>query len=158
MIRPQEAKHVCKHHGPPLSPSILPAISATVLRKSSFALTVKMYTLSCLCLVLSSCLSLTTAVPTSSNNPQKTNSNVVNQTTCNGKQYTYQQLAGYGLVPSNARDSYGDNLGGWGSSIAIDQKTWRKLKNGTYTGTLYAIPDRGWYPPTLLQPLMCRPS
>ncbi|KAI4245542.1 MAG: hypothetical protein L6R42_010157, partial [Xanthoria sp. 1 TBL-2021] len=112
-----------------------------------------MYTLSCLCLVLLSCLSLTTAVPTSPHNPPQTDSNVVNQTTCNGKQYTYQQLAGYGLVPSNARDSYGDNLGGWGSSIAIDQKTWRKLKNGTYTGTLYAIPDRGWYP-TLLQPLM----
>ncbi|KAL8849779.1 MAG: hypothetical protein Q9221_005262 [Calogaya cf. arnoldii] len=103
-----------------------------------------MRTLSCLSLVLSSCLSLTAAAPTSSKNTPQTNSNVLNQTNCKGKQYTYQQLAGYGLVPSNARDSYGDNLGGWGSAIAIDQKTWRKLKNGTYTGRLYAIPDRGW--------------
>ncbi|KAI4238455.1 MAG: hypothetical protein LQ349_001086 [Xanthoria aureola] len=100
--------------------------------------------LSCLCLVLSSCLSLTTAVPTSPSNTPQADGNVVNQTICNGKQYTYQRLAGYGFVPSNARDRYGDTLGGWGSSIAIDQNTWRKLKDGTYTGTLYAIPDRGW--------------
>ncbi|KAL8994279.1 MAG: hypothetical protein Q9169_005695 [Polycauliona sp. 2 TL-2023] len=103
-----------------------------------------MHTLFCLCLVLSSCLSLTAAVPTSPNILRSANNQIVNQTTCNGKQYTYQQLAGYGFVPSNARDSSGDNLGGWGSAIAIDQKTWRKLKNGTYTGTLYAVPDRGW--------------
>jgi hypothetical protein len=35
----------------------------------------------------------------------------VNQTTCNGKTYTYQELAGYGFVPSNARDEFGDTLG-----------------------------------------------
>ncbi|KAL8966453.1 MAG: hypothetical protein Q9197_005971 [Variospora fuerteventurae] len=55
------------------------------------------------------------------------------------------RLAGYGSIPANARDSYGDTLGGFGSAIAIDHKSWRKLKNGTYTGKLYAIPDRGWY-------------
>ncbi len=111
----------------------------------SLVLNVKMYTVSYLWLLLSSCLSLTAAVPTSPNTLPPANNNVVNQTSCNGKQYTYQQLAGYGFIPSNARDSFGDNLGGWGSAIAIDQKSWRKLKNGTYTGTLYAVPDRGWY-------------
>jgi hypothetical protein len=34
--------------------------------------------------------------------------------------------------------------GGIGSSIAIDHNSWRKLRNGSYTGTLYALPDRGW--------------
>ena len=103
---------------------------------------------SCLLLVLSNCLSFGAAIPTFPNIlPRATE--VVNQTTCNGKQYTYQQLAGYGFVPSNARDSHGDTLGGFGSSIVIDLKTWRKLKNGTYTGALYAIPDRGWYSSTL---------
>lgn len=96
-----------------------------------------------LCNLLLSYVSLAIAVPTASILRPRANG-VVNQTTCNGEQYTYQQLAGYGFVPSNARDSYGDTLGGFGSSIAIDQKTWKKLKNGTYTGTLYAIPDRGW--------------
>ena len=66
--------------------------------------------LSCLCLVLSSCLSLTTAVPTSPSNTPQADGNVVNQTICNGKQYTYQRLAGYGFVPSNARDRYGDTV------------------------------------------------
>lgn len=70
---------------------------------------------------------------------------VVNRTSCNGETYTYQQLAGYGFVPSNARDKYGDTLGGYGSAIALDRRAWKKTKNGSYTGLLWAIPDRGWY-------------
>ncbi|KAL8772252.1 MAG: hypothetical protein Q9209_002464 [Squamulea sp. 1 TL-2023] len=93
--------------------------------------------------ILSSCLNLIIAIPPPLNLLPRANS-VVNQTTCNGKQYIYEQLSGYGFIPSNARDSFGDTLGGFGSSIAIDLKTWRRLRNGTYTGTLYAIPDRGW--------------
>ena len=72
-------------------------------------------------------------------------STYVNQTTCNGETYTYEQLAGYGFIPSNARDKYGDTIGGIGSSIAIDKLSWKKLANGSYTGILWAIPDRGWY-------------
>ena len=70
---------------------------------------------------------------------------VVNQTTCDGKTFTYQQLAGYGFVASDARDKFGDTLGGYGSAIALDRQTWKKTGEGTYTGLLYAIPDRGWY-------------
>lgn len=69
---------------------------------------------------------------------------VVNQTTCNGKTYTYQELAGYGFVPGNARDEFGDTLGGIGSAIALDRTQWRKLGNGSYTGVLWGLPDRGW--------------
>jgi len=69
---------------------------------------------------------------------------VVNQTSCNGKQYSYHSLAGYGFIPSNARDKFGDTIGGIGSSAAIDRSSWKKTKNGSYTGILYAIPDRGW--------------
>lgn len=90
---------------------------------------------------------LATATPLSAN---KTPQTVVNQTTCNGKTYTYQQLAGYGLVASNARDKLGDTLGGYGSAIAIDRSSWKKTSNGTYSGTLYALPDRGWYVLTTL--------
>ena len=70
---------------------------------------------------------------------------VTNQTTCNNEQYTYQQLAGYGFVPSNAVDKYGDTLGGYGSAVAIDRSSWKKSVNGSYTGVLWAVPDRGWY-------------
>ncbi|KAJ9630501.1 hypothetical protein H2203_001023 [Taxawa tesnikishii (nom. ined.)] len=86
--------------------------------------------------VAASCLfNSATAAPASSS--------VVNQTTCNGQQYIYRELAGYGFIPSNARDKYGDTLGGIGSSIALDKSSWKK-KGNAYTGTLWALPDRGW--------------
>lgn len=64
----------------------------------------------------------------------------VNTTTCNSKTYVYNGLSGYGFVPSNARDKYGDTIS-LGSSIAID--SW-KQKGESYEGVLYAMPDRGW--------------
>ena len=45
---------------------------------------------------------------------------VVNQTLCNGKNYTYYELAGFGLIPGNARDQFGDTIGDMGSAIALD--------------------------------------
>lgn len=69
---------------------------------------------------------------------------VVNQTTCGDNTYQYNGLAGYGFVPSNATDKYGDTLGGYGSAIAIDQSSWKKTGDGSYSGILYALPDRGW--------------
>ena len=73
----------------------------------------------------------------------------VNQTTCDGRDYLYRGLAGYGLIPSNARDKFGDTLGGIGSSIALDRKAWKKTKNGKYEGIIWGLPDRGWYDPSL---------
>ncbi|XHG09616.1 hypothetical protein AWENTII_012663 [Aspergillus wentii] len=72
------------------------------------------------------------------------NSNVVNQTTCGGTTYKYTGLAGYGFVPSNATDRYGDTLGGYGSSVAIDQSSWRQTGVDSYSGIVYGLPDRGW--------------
>lgn len=69
---------------------------------------------------------------------------VVNQTTCGGTNYRYNGLAGYGFVPSNATDKYGDTLGGYGSSVAIDQSSWKKTGNDLYSGIVYTLPDRGW--------------
>jgi hypothetical protein len=69
----------------------------------------------------------------------------VNVTTCHGKKYVYEELAGYGKLPANFRDKYGDTLGGIGSAIALDQKStkWKKSKNA-YEGIIYGLPDRGW--------------
>lgn len=66
-------------------------------------------------------------------------------TQCGGNTYVYKELAGFGTVSSDAVDSTGDTLGGWGSSAAIDRASWKKLCNGSYVGTLYGLPDRGWY-------------
>lgn len=68
----------------------------------------------------------------------------VNQTTCNGKTYTYQELAGFGFVPSDSRDKFGDTAGGFGSSIYVDKSQWKKLSDGSYSGLLWGLPDRGW--------------
>ncbi|KAI0139150.1 esterase-like activity of phytase-domain-containing protein [Hypoxylon sp. NC0597] len=68
----------------------------------------------------------------------------VNKTTCNGIDYKYEELAGYGYVVSDAVDKFGDTLGGLGSSIHLEQGAWRKLDNGSFSGILWSLPDRGW--------------
>jgi hypothetical protein len=65
------------------------------------------------------------------------------ETSCVGKQYTYSELSGYGFIAGDARDKFGDTLAGIGSSIAIDKTSWT-MKGNTWTGLLYALPDRGW--------------
>lgn len=70
---------------------------------------------------------------------------IVNQTICDNRKYIYRGLAGYGLLPSDGRDKFGDTLGGIGSSIALDRKAWKKTRRGSYEGILYGLPDRGWY-------------
>ncbi|KAL4796925.1 esterase-like activity of phytase-domain-containing protein [Aspergillus venezuelensis] len=69
---------------------------------------------------------------------------IINQTTCGGSTYTYTGLEGYGLVASNARDKHGDTLAGLGSSAALEQGSWRKTGDASYTGTFWLLPDRGW--------------
>lgn len=59
---------------------------------------------------------------------------------CNGKAYTYEGLAGFGSVKSDARDQYGDTIS-IGSSASI--KDWKKT-GSSYKGTFYGLPDRGW--------------
>lgn len=70
----------------------------------------------------------------------------INVTTCNGKTYTYSALAGYGKLASDARDKFGDTIGGIGSAIALDKKSWKSKKGKVeaYTGIVYGLPDRGW--------------
>lgn len=74
------------------------------------------------------------------------NASAVNTTTCNGKTYVYEELAGWGLLASDARDKFGDTIGGIGSSIALEKKSWKKKKgdNEAYEGIIYGLPDRGW--------------
>lgn len=69
----------------------------------------------------------------------------VNQTTCASTTYRYTGLEGYGRLPSNARDKYGDTIGGIGSSIAFDPASWRRTGRDAYAGIVYCLPDRGWY-------------
>ncbi|KAI5460795.1 outer membrane autotransporter [Mariannaea sp. PMI_226] len=72
--------------------------------------------------------------------PSTTSQNAVFSTSCKGKSYTYNELAGYGVVPSAARDKYGDTIS-LGSSLSMT--SWSK-RGSTYHGKLYGLPDRGW--------------
>lgn len=74
---------------------------------------------------------------------KRDNSTFVNQTICNGQTYTYEQLAGYGFLPGNATDKFGDTIGGIGSSIAFQANSWIQTPFG-YQGIIYGLPDRGW--------------
>lgn len=60
--------------------------------------------------------------------------------TCNGKTFTYNSLVGFGSLPSDARDQYGDTIS-IGSSMVV--RDWKKTGK-KYKGTMYGLPDRGW--------------
>lgn len=64
------------------------------------------------------------------------------QSTCAGDIFTYQELAGYGVVGSDFQDKFGDTVS-FGSSIAIERPSWKK-NGATYEGILWMLPDRGW--------------
>ncbi|KAH9481999.1 putative secreted protein [Psilocybe cubensis] len=63
--------------------------------------------------------------------------------TLDGVTYINKGLVGFGLIPSNFTESTGDTLGGFGSAIAIKRGTFRQ-RNGVFSGTLLARPDRGF--------------
>ena len=86
---------------------------------------------------------VTFALP-STNDWSYDHKHAINETKCDGKTFHYEQLAGYGFVPSTAKDKYGDSLGGYGSAAAIDRSSWKKVSHNIYTGILWAVPDRGW--------------
>lgn len=61
-----------------------------------------------------------------------------------GRTFVNKGLVGVARVSAKAVDQYGDTLGGFGSAMALDLRTWRKNFDGSYSGTLYMVPDRGW--------------
>ena len=87
---------------------------------------------------------LSLSIPTPADDDAAKKPAPVNEIKCSGEKYAYEGLVGYGVVASNARDKYGDTLGGFGSSITLDGKSWKQAKDGSYSGIFYALPDRGW--------------
>lgn len=64
--------------------------------------------------------------------------------TFEGSTFVNKGLIGVARVPSDAVDQFGETLGGFGSSMAMDLSTWHRKFDGSYAGTLYMLPDRGW--------------
>lgn len=65
--------------------------------------------------------------------------------TSNGTTIVNQGLQGVGRLSADTRDFLGDSLGSF-SSLAMDLSTWRRT-GGSYQGTLYTLPDRGYNNP-----------
>ena len=61
-----------------------------------------------------------------------------------GQTFVNKGLVGVARVPSNAVDQFGETLGGFGSGMAMDLDGWHKNRDGSFGGTLFMLPDRGW--------------
>lgn len=65
--------------------------------------------------------------------------------TFEGATFVNKGLVGVARIAANKLDQYGETLGGSGSGIALDLKSWRRdYWTGAYRGTLHMLPDRGW--------------
>lgn len=60
-----------------------------------------------------------------------------------GQNFVNKGLVGVGVFSANTLDGRGDTFGSF-SSFKIDHNSWRKNANGSYSGTLYTLPDRGY--------------
>ena len=54
-----------------------------------------------------------------------------------------QRLVAFARIPSDARDSQGETLGGFGSGMALLPNSWHGAGDH-FTATLVMLPDRGW--------------
>ncbi|HVY59501.1 MAG TPA: esterase-like activity of phytase family protein [Xanthobacteraceae bacterium] len=61
-----------------------------------------------------------------------------------GAKFVNHGLVGVGRVAAGAVDQFGETLGGFGSGMAMDLRSWHRNPDGSYGGTLYMLPDRGW--------------
>ena len=62
--------------------------------------------------------------------------------TLNGQTFVNQGLQGMGRITAGTKDFNGDTFGAF-SGMDIKLSSWTKNANGTYSGTLFALPDRG---------------
>jgi len=95
-------------------------------------------------LALLACLGVE-AAPPAKQSPQLDPTPVggVSEVTLGGLTYRHHGLVGVGVLPADTLDRRGDTLGSF-SSFKIDPTTWRRLPDGSYAGTLYTLPDRGY--------------
>lgn len=62
--------------------------------------------------------------------------------TLNGTVFVNQGLIGAGRVDANVRDFRNETFGSF-SGMAINLSTWRRNANGSYSGGIFTLPDRG---------------
>jgi uncharacterized protein YhjY with autotransporter beta-barrel domain len=64
--------------------------------------------------------------------------------TLNGTVSTFRNLGmqGFGRIDATLKDSSGESFGGF-SGMSLDQRSWKKNGDGSYSGTFIALGDRG---------------
>ena len=100
-----------------------------------------------LTLVAASTLAIATSSAASAQSRQVTTPNTTTvdgpiTVTLGGNTLTNQGLVGVGRLDANTRDFAGETLGSF-SGMALDLKSWRRNADGTYSGIIYTLPDRG---------------
>lgn len=93
------------------------------------------------------CLLATSASPALAESPAFTTPHLETDAgehavTLNGARFVNKGLVGAGRLSADARDFAGETLGSF-SSMAVDRKSWRRLPDGSYTGRIWTLPDRG---------------
>ena len=61
-----------------------------------------------------------------------------------GTTFVDKGLVGVARAPSNAVDSLGETLGGFGSAATMLPGSWHRRSDGSFVGKLLMVPDRGW--------------
>jgi hypothetical protein len=64
-------------------------------------------------------------------------------TTLNGRVFVNHGLVGVGRMPASMKDKYGETFGSF-SAFAFQPGSWRRQADGSYAGTLFTQPDRGY--------------
>lgn len=74
--------------------------------------------------------------------PNVTSVEGASSVTLNGQTFVNQGIVGAGRLDATTRDFRGETLGSF-SGMAINLSTWRRNADGTYTSSMYTLPDRG---------------
>ena len=67
----------------------------------------------------------------------------VTTVTVNQQTFVNQGLVGVGRMPSDLKDKFGETFGSF-SAFTFQPGSWQRNANGSYSGTLFAQPDRGY--------------
>ena len=63
--------------------------------------------------------------------------------TVNNQTFVNQGLVGVGRMPSDLKDKFGETFGSF-SAFTFQPGSWQRNANGSYSGTLFTQPDRGY--------------
>ena len=66
-----------------------------------------------------------------------------NSVTVNGVTLVNKGRVAVGRIPANQRDKFGETFGS-GSGMSVDTKSWTRDADGSYQGSLWLLPDRGY--------------